>query len=81
MPKRARNPQKLDNESITKGGRLGLFLEDERDRVDTPALIGGYVEPLTLKDMAQVRIACGAADLGPDAWGKGAIFNQGHCIV
>ena len=61
--------------------RLGLFLEDERDRVDTPALIGGYVKTLTLKDMAQVRIACGAADLSSDAWGKGAIFYQGHCIV
>jgi len=61
--------------------KLRLLLEDERDRVDTPALIGGYVITLTLKDMAQVRITCGAADLSSDAWGKGAILNQGHSIV
>jgi hypothetical protein len=54
MMKRGRNPQKLDNELITKGAKLRLFLKDERDRVDTPALIGGYAITLTLKDMAQV---------------------------
>jgi len=61
MLEKSKNPQNLDNESITNahqtGVRLRLFLKDERDRVDTPALIRWDVKALALKDMAQVRIA------------------------
>jgi hypothetical protein len=34
--------------------RLGLFLKNERDRVDAPALIRRDVEALALEDMAQM---------------------------
>ena len=55
--------------------RLGLFLKNERDRVDAPALIRWDVEALALEDVAQMRITFGAADLSPDARGQRAILN------
>ncbi len=61
--------------------RLGLFLKNERDRVDAPALIRWDVEALALKDVTQVRITFGTADLGSDAWGERAIFNESHCAI
>ncbi len=69
------NPAIFYNESITNGARLGLFLKDEGNRVDAPALICGDVKALALKDVTQVRITFGTADLGSDAWGQRAIFN------
>jgi len=63
------------------GARLGLFLKNERDRVDAPALIRWDVKALALEDMAQVRITFGAAGLGSDAWGQRAIFNERHGVI
>ncbi len=48
------NPAIFYNESITNGARLSLFLKDERDRVDAPALVCGDVESLALEDVAKV---------------------------
>ena len=44
------------------GARLGLFLKNERDRVDAPALIRWDVEALALEDVAEVAAAAGAND-------------------
>jgi hypothetical protein len=47
-----------------------LFFQIEGHRVDTPALICGHLIPLTCKDMAQVRVAIGAPNFGPNPWGQ-----------
>jgi hypothetical protein len=52
--KRARNPQILDNERVTNGSKSGLFFENERNGIDTPALVSGDVKALALEDMTQV---------------------------
>jgi CubicO group peptidase (beta-lactamase class C family) len=60
--------------------RLGpLGLQRQRDRVDAPALVGGDVVALAGEHVAQVRVAPGAARLGP-GHPERPVLDQHHCI-
>jgi hypothetical protein len=65
------------NEMIKKTGEFNakrrserLLLQVKGHRVDAPALICGHLIPLTCKDMAQVGVAVGASNLGPNPRGQ-----------